>query len=742
MKYQDYLTEHTISAESIKKFELSGDNLRLNIPIKDSSGKLHFIKSREFTGKKKFYIPTGSKTILFNTVSLKSTPKYVIITAGEIDCIRLDQEGLVAVSSTSGEGTWKKEWTDQVREIPIIILCLDNDEKGIEATKKLFLEFPTAKAVEFPIGVKDVCEFFTQHNKADFRELSKNALTEEAFITKHPEEKQQNNKKIKTSINKKNIVGMRFFHPALTINRVEQEVLVGIPESTPYFDDNDKYKISETLKIISSKNGIWELTKDEMEARNLYPTSIPSFGITEPRWSPDTTVTSKNEANSNHGDRSDYQGRGQVNPYKEVFLPIKETFEKFIDFNNSSYATLLAIWTMGTYLFPMFEAYPYLYLGGTKGSGKSKVLDILYKLVFNPISSSNASPSSLFRSIENTLATILLDEGECLTGRETNPDLRLLFNAGYKATGKVTRTNPESLKVEHFMVYSPKAIASINLLDQTLASRCISLIMLRTSNKEKGRMRVNERTLDGKVLRDVLYRWCLYHALEVAKIFDEDKDLSDLNNRANELYLPLFSIASYIDSFIPEGEVKTLPIAQQVADDSLIEEDLLDDWTLWVLEAIDAVVTDFRPYLVKDIRKSIVRARVKEEEVLDDHLNNKWIGSCLKKFGFKRGRPTNEGKTYFLKRELIESLKERYGLMPPPSTATVTMVTTDENEPKVESDYKVGDFDDFEKVEREAGEKAVYELQQKGIRQQAERDKETQGEIKINSLPGLESYGH
>ncbi len=187
MKFQDYLIEHTISAESIMKFGLTGNDIRLNIPIKDANGKLAFMKSREFTGKKKFHIPGGTKTILFNSSILKNNPEYVIVAAGEPDAIRLDQEGLLAVSSTAGEGTWKSEWTKHVKGVPEIILGLDNDEKGIEATKKLFLEFPKAKAIEFPIGIKDVCEFFKTHTKADFLELVKGALTEEEFLAKHPE---------------------------------------------------------------------------------------------------------------------------------------------------------------------------------------------------------------------------------------------------------------------------------------------------------------------------------------------------------------------------------------------------------------------------------------------------------------------------------------------------------------------------------------------------------------------------
>jgi len=480
--------------------------------------------------------------------------------------------------------------------------------------------------------------------------------------------------------------GRRFFHPALTIDREHQEVLIGISTAEPTFEKN-KYKINEKIQIVTNKGEIWPLVEEQMETRNLFPRGIPSFGINESRWSPTKMVTPDFEAKTDQSDLSDHEKGGRVDPYKEVFLPIKTTLDKFIDFNNPNYSTLVALWILGTYLFPIFDAYPYLYLGGNPNSGKSKVLDLLYKLTFNPVNTSNSSPSSLFRTIENTLATILLDEGESLTGRESNPDLRLLFNAGYKSTGVVTRTNPENLKVEQFRVYSPKAIAAINLLDQTLATRCISIIMLKTANKTIGQSKVNDRSADWSGLRNKLYCFTLQHALEVAKVFDLGVEELELNNRNFELFSPLIAIATYLDKFSGE-DLKLAQVVLKTANELIQEEDLLDEWTLWVLEALDEVVKDYRPYLVKDIKKTIAESRAFENESLDEHLNNKWIGACLKKFGFKRGKPTNEGKTYLIKREQVESLKERYGLIPPTPLTTVTMVTKDIIEAKSEGDHK------------------------------------------------------
>lgn len=464
----------------------------------------------------------------------------------------------------------------------------------------------------------------------------------------------------------------KFFHPALTIDRNNKLVLLGISKYKQRLKDK-KILSAETISIITNNGDIWVLNEDELKNKNLFPNAMPSFGNVEPRWSPES-IKNFLKIKSDYSDSGDFQIKTSVDPYKDIFLPIKETLEKFIDFSNPTHSTVIALWIMGTYLFPIFEAYPYLGVGGMKGSGKSKILEILQRLTFNAFSTSNATPASLFRIIEKNLCTVLIDEGEALTGRESNQDLRLILNAGYKSSGLVTRTNTETFKVETFRVYSPKAIASINPLDQTLASRCISIVLLRTSNKEIGRTRINDRAADWQGLRNNLYLFTLEHSLRVAEIFDKDEELSDLTNRTNELFLPLFAIASYCDQYTEGFDLKLLKILSSFANESVDEEDNLDDWSLWVLEALDELVTASRPYLVKEIKHQISQQKIIQGEIIDEKMTPNWIGGCLRRFGFKRGKPTRQGKTYQISRQQITDLQVRFGLKPPLDNK-VTLVT-------------------------------------------------------------------
>src|SRR3989344_385535 len=157
-KAQEYLIEHGINQASAVKFKLSGNDFKLNLPVKDANGKLVFVKERRFYGDIKFYIPKGKKTVLFNSNILKQKINFLVITAGEIDCIRVNQEGIHAVSSSGGEGAFKEEWVRQIldAEIKDIYLCEDNDgKKGPELAKKTAAKFPKIKIIHFPNGVKD-----------------------------------------------------------------------------------------------------------------------------------------------------------------------------------------------------------------------------------------------------------------------------------------------------------------------------------------------------------------------------------------------------------------------------------------------------------------------------------------------------------------------------------------------------------------------------------------------------------
>jgi 5S rRNA maturation endonuclease (ribonuclease M5) len=191
MTAPEYLKQHGISQETIDKFGLTWDANYLNIPIFDEEGNESFTKSRnlhheEDPTQPKYKNSAGSHATLFNFHAVKDKPN-IVLCEGEIDCMRLIQEGIPAVSSTGGSQTFPEEWQTLLKDKTIWI-CYDNDPAGKEGTKKLLTAFPQAKVINLP--VKDVCEYFaTGVTRKEFLGLVNTAQTKQEWeSTNRPED--------------------------------------------------------------------------------------------------------------------------------------------------------------------------------------------------------------------------------------------------------------------------------------------------------------------------------------------------------------------------------------------------------------------------------------------------------------------------------------------------------------------------------------------------------------------------
>jgi archaellum biogenesis ATPase FlaH/5S rRNA maturation endonuclease (ribonuclease M5) len=194
MTAQDYLSSHGITEDTIKKFTLTHDDNELHIPITDENGTILFYKHRNLQYDKnsqltnKYRYDPGSSAALFNLRSINDK-SFMVISEGEVDAMRLDQEAIPSVTSTGGALKFDPSWITHF-ENKVVFICLDNDKAGIEGTKKLFELLPEAKAVVLPEDIKDVCDYFqTNKTKKDYIQLLKTALTKTEWLQLHePEE--------------------------------------------------------------------------------------------------------------------------------------------------------------------------------------------------------------------------------------------------------------------------------------------------------------------------------------------------------------------------------------------------------------------------------------------------------------------------------------------------------------------------------------------------------------------------
>ena len=348
-----------------------------------------------------------------------------------------------------------------------------------------------------------------------------------------------------------------------------------------------------------------------------------------------------------------------------VFNTIHNLFKTYVDFRSDIESRLLTLWTIGTYFYTMFPAYPYLALNGPKNSGKSTVMRVLQPLAFNMITTSDPTGSSMFRLIDQTRCTVGIDEAE----RYHNPkdpgmqQIRQLLNSGYKQGMPAIRVTGDDLKPQAFDVYSPKILAAIMGLEDILASRCIAIPMRRTNRK----MPSFPPDFDGATLRHHLYSLALTHFQAVYTNYFDRPDLHKLHNRSGELWSPLVALAAFFEE--QGGVVGLLDAISSAAewDEQISEGKSLSENEESVLQALELLTrsTDGVVWVKgADLREKI---RGILGQSVDQMGNAQWIGHVLKRLQLidqSRRKHHVGGKVYAIERREVLDMMQRYEVVP------------------------------------------------------------------------------
>lgn len=163
---------------------------------------------------------------------------------------------------------------------------------------------------------------------------------------------------------------------------------------------------------------------------------------------------------------------------KFLIRRIENFLRKYYYSDDDNTFKVLALWIYGTYCYELFGQYPYLFLNGPKGSGKT-ILDIcLDLLAFNPKMTVSVTNASLFRSISIEGGTLILDEMENLTSRykTMDSDLAAVLKGGYMRSGAAMRCDKDNGNTpQMFDVFGPKVISNIFGLEDIIGDRCIQV---------------------------------------------------------------------------------------------------------------------------------------------------------------------------------------------------------------------------------------------------------------------------
>jgi hypothetical protein len=221
-------------------------------------------------------------------------------------------------------------------------------------------------------------------------------------------------------------------------------------------------------------------------------------------------------------------------------------------------------------------------------------------LVARPWRGTAPTEAAIFRFIETSQPTLLLDEVESLSGKrmsERDAAVLAILNAGYKKGQTVPRCVGQSHKLQQFHVYGPKAFACIGSLPATLRDRCILIPMQRRAPGESvARFRYERARREAEPVRGAVEQTAKAFASEITVTYSSLPELSFLSDRDEELFAPLFSICAV---FAP-GRVQELQRCARTlcdakagdsVDDSLSMRLLADVRTVWLRNS-DAMLTE------------------------------------------------------------------------------------------------------------------------------------------------------
>jgi hypothetical protein len=143
-------------------------------PYSDEEGNVLYQKVRSLP--KKFWLqkPDGNKKlngirrVLYRLPELVKSTGVVFIVGGEKDVESLRKHGLTATTNDNGEGNWRPEFNQYLKDRDVIILE-DNDAKGIKhgqvVSKSLERIAKSIRIIKFPdlVAGGDVTDFLSSH---------------------------------------------------------------------------------------------------------------------------------------------------------------------------------------------------------------------------------------------------------------------------------------------------------------------------------------------------------------------------------------------------------------------------------------------------------------------------------------------------------------------------------------------------------------------------------------------------
>lgn len=167
---------------------------------------------------------------------------------------------------------------------------------------------------------------------------------------------------------------------------------------------------------------------------------------------------------------------GDYQSNEALYYEVRAFVDKYVQLSDE-FLSVVAVYTMMTWVYDQFRTIPYLRVTGLWGSGKSRLLTVAGSLCYKTMMTGGSiSNAALFRSLDLLSPTLVFDEAEL--GEKESVEMRQVLRQGYSAGTPVYRmekVDDGKMYVQTFDVFGPKIIASLaRFQDIALESRCLT----------------------------------------------------------------------------------------------------------------------------------------------------------------------------------------------------------------------------------------------------------------------------
>lgn len=378
---------------------------------------------------------------------------------------------------------------------------------------------------------------------------------------------------------------------------------------------------------------------------------------------------------------------------------------------------VLSTWIMAAAFKDGFLTMPILYISASKGSGKSRLLELIRYMLPESITILNPTEASLYR-LASTKRCLIIDEAE--KEKISNKDrvnLTEILNSCYKRGGSVTRYESRYIKEEkttkyvavEYPTYTAIALANTFGLAGIIEDRAITIVLRKTRNPEvTGVQQYFETDPIIQVIRNWLSGCCggicgylsniygvalaqllIYNKkykyiynLPLSTVPDEVKlfleksgrvEVKNLDGRAKELWTPLWEISATFDPALTDNLIRIALEREESKLEDNIEFDRDTNTAIRLWEYLsDLPEAQFSP---ADFRRYVHDAEgLTPSEARKHWMSPEWIGHFMRRIKVVLKKiKTNRTYIYKVSKSRLRDYLEARSAMPdkdapPPST--------------------------------------------------------------------------